>query len=64
MPRIESEPTHSIIFRNGNNGVLRPKFAGVTEENYFDFEKQIYKPIEEMGIEQPIEEMPTGGQTQ
>lgn len=64
MPRLEGEPTHSIIFCNGNNGVLRPKFAGVTNENYFDSERQIYKPIEEMMVEQPIEEMPTNGQTQ
>ncbi len=55
MPRLEDEPTHSRIYSNVDNGALRPKFAGVTDENYFDSEKQIYIPIEEM---------PTSGQTQ
>lgn len=61
MTSPEGEPTHSIIFRNGKNGISKQQFGGVTKDNYFDPVDQIYIAVEALNeAKQPTEEMATG----
>ncbi len=60
MARLEGEPTHSRIFRNGENGVLQARgFGGVDPDNWrFNPDTQNYDYIGEPDEIDPTSVLP------